>query len=176
MVVIGVIISGIALQLSQKPSSSTSPYVEVDYRTVGWFYDSIVSYTQNCTYFLFNVTITNKGYSKAILTEPWDFSILINDVTYSAWGLGSVPTSLYNGTTTTEEIGTPPLNYSYTTVEDFAPKFSAVPSVSIANGSQISGIIAFQLTTKPQTFTLGYSPDFSDYSLPKPQIRIVEEP
>lgn len=160
IIVLVTIIVGVSTQI---PQNTTLAYVEVDYKTIGWFYDSIVSGEQNNTYFLLNVAITNKGYTKAVLTEPWKFSISIDGVNYSTYGLGTMPVFLYNGSST------------FLNGVNFANTFSAVPSVSIVNGSQVSGVVAFELTAKPQAFTLGYSPEFSDFSLPQPQAKIVKE-
>ena len=76
----------------------TTSYVEVDYQTVGWFYDTagnLLDPNYNYTYLVLNVTITNHGYSQVNVIGSNGFSVLINGNNYTS--LISTPTSLYNG-------------------------------------------------------------------------------
>jgi len=150
------------------PNAPTSPYIEVDYRTVGWFYDSYVKGTRNDTYFLLDITVINEGYSEQVLSSPRTFSLTANGMTYDAWESDQIPQHLYNGT-----LQTVPSFANPSLLRNFAIGFSALPDVPITNGSQISGIVAFELPTKPQRFVLSYSPDFTDYSSPKPEVKVV---
>lgn len=150
------------------PNAPTSPCVEVDYKTVGWFYGSYVRGTRNDTYFLLDITVINEGYSEPILSSPWTFGITVNGMTYDAWESGQIPPYLYNGT-----VETLPSVANQSFLRNFAIGFSALPDVAITNESQRSGIVAFELPTKPQRFILSYSPDFADYSSPKPEVKVV---
>jgi hypothetical protein len=75
IIVIVVIVAGIATQIPKTPTPTTttpaqSTYVEVDYKTVGWFFDANGQFVPppnviggiNDTYLVLNVTITNHGY------------------------------------------------------------------------------------------------------------------
>ena len=67
----------------------TTPYVEVDYQTVGWFYgaENSPDYGYNYTYLVLNVTITNHGYSQVNIPESSGFSVIINGITYQSYFL-----------------------------------------------------------------------------------------
>jgi hypothetical protein len=188
--VIAVIVGWVATQIPKTPTPTTttpaqSPYVEVDYKTIGWFFDN--GYITNDTYLLINITMRNDGYSKEILSDPWGFNVTINDVSYSDYGLGSIPVALYNGTGILETAinyssgvfnyttGTFTYsNYTYKELTNFASNFSALPDVSLANGGIISGTIAFEVKRTSQ-FTLGYVTYFADYSLPNPTVKIFQK-
>jgi hypothetical protein len=80
LVIIGFMVAGIAVQIFQEtsPSSSTSPYVEVDYKLSDWYNSTLSGPT---TYTVdFNVTIMNRGYSDAVQNP--DFSLTVNNVVY----------------------------------------------------------------------------------------------
>jgi hypothetical protein len=46
------------------PTPTPSPYVEVDYKTVGWYYTYPISNNQSCV--VLNLTVTNKGYAESV--------------------------------------------------------------------------------------------------------------
>ena len=66
----------------------TTPYVEVDYQTVGWFYsnsgDSLTDTSYNYTYLVLNVTVTNYGYSQVNVIGEFGFSALVNGNSYTS--------------------------------------------------------------------------------------------
>lgn len=175
VIIVGALVLGILwYQGSQYQSPSTKPsqvssYVVIQYKAIGWFYSSWIAGISNETYFLIDVTVINDGYTKPVLCHAWSayggFNLTINGVTYGVWGLGTIPAGLYNGTKKPGEVI--PTN--------FASKFSALPDVSLADKAQASGTIAFQLPTNPQTFSLNYSTNFNDYSLPDPEVKIVQK-
>ena len=88
------------LQNSGEPNQNTpniplitTPYVQVDYETVGWFYSlpssAIYSNEYNYTYLVLNVTIVNHGYSQVNIIRGCAFSVLINDKEYPVMIIGT---------------------------------------------------------------------------------------
>jgi len=62
---------------------TVSPYVEVKYTTVGWYYTYPLSDNKACL--VLDLTITNNGYTDgvSVLLYP-DFSLKINNVVYNS--------------------------------------------------------------------------------------------
>ena len=80
LLIVGVTNAGIAVQVFQEtsPSTSTSPYVEVDYKLSDWYNSTLSGPT---TYTVdFNVTIMNRSYSDAVQNP--DFFLTVNNVVY----------------------------------------------------------------------------------------------
>ncbi|MGA2522952.1 MAG: hypothetical protein ABSF65_02220 [Candidatus Bathyarchaeia archaeon] len=78
---------------SSSTSSAGSPYVEVDYSKVGWFFDGLAnSGGYNYTYLVLNVNITNHGYNQVNINDLSSqqfggFSVKIgNTIYYTSYG------------------------------------------------------------------------------------------
>jgi hypothetical protein len=158
LVVLVVIVAGAATQIPQQKSNTVSPYVEVDYKTIGWFYDNI-NYVAGSfvgagnTYLVLNITMTNKGYSKGVLCYEWDFNATVNAVSYTA--------SIY-------------FPYLYNSSGEHVTGFNELPSVTLQNGGTVSGNIAFEMPITSSSYVLSCSTYFSDYSS-KPQVKIFQK-
>lgn len=125
------------------------PYVEVDYKTIGWFHDFF-----NNTYLVLNITMTNKGYSKGVLCH-WDiFNATISGVSYSQ----ASSENLYNSSGA--QMRFTDLN---------------LPGVTLQNGGSVSGQIAFEIPITLNPYVLGCSTYFSDFSSPNPQVKIFQK-
>jgi len=145
--------------LTTTPSLAT-PYVQVHYQTVGWFYsnsgDDLSDTSYNYTYLVLNVTITNYDYSQVNVMGSNGFSVLVDGNEYSS--LDFNPTSMFNGSTTVNSIYSFHNSYS----------FNGLPnSATLLNTGSVNGIVTFQFgspTVYPQQpqilnepFTLRYS-------------------
>jgi hypothetical protein len=92
LVILVFIIAGVATQIPQKSSTpKASPYVEVDYKTVGWYY----IYNNGGSCLLLNLTITNKGYTGGgIAVNAYsDFSVNVSNVVYNPIGMATIDNS-----------------------------------------------------------------------------------
>ena len=131
LVIMGVIVAGMAVQISQRPSSSSSPYVEVYYKTVGWNYTY-----DNHAYLVLNVTITNKGYTDGVPVANALFWVNTSNVEYGS--TESIPITNSTG----------PLGYS--------ELYLALKPVTLMSNGTVNGTIHFELpkTLYNQPFTL----------------------
>jgi hypothetical protein len=164
IVVLLVVIAGLVIMFLQHRMQS---FVEVRYKTVGWFYDN--GFLENKTYLILCITVTNKGYTEQVNCRPWAFSVTIAGITYEPWALGSIPFALYNGTTGTNE-------FNVSVLVNFAPYFHALPSVGLSNNASISGYVAFEIPNpnlEEKAFTLASSLTHGNY-LPA-EIKVIEE-
>lgn len=143
----------------------TTPYVEVNYQTVGWFYSTtdespLYSNDYNYTYLVLDVTITNYGYSQVNVIGINGFSVLVNNDEYTP--LISLSNSMYNGSTSS--FYNMQKSYSFT---------SKLPSEAILlDTGSVNGTIVFkfgnpnvypqqsQILNKP--FVLQYSVSYGD--------------
>lgn len=163
IVVALVIIASLVILLQH----TTQPFVEVHYKTVGWFYDN--GFLENKTYLILRITVANKGYTEQVNCRPWSFSVTIDGITYEPWALGSIPFALYNGTTGTNE-------FNVSVLVNFAPYFHALPSVGLSNNASISGYIAFEIPNpnfEEKAFTLTSSLTYGNYL--RAEIKVIEE-
>jgi hypothetical protein len=163
IVVVGAVVAGIALQIFQNPSSSTSPYVELDYKTVGWFFGStLLGGTYNHTYLILNVNIINHGYSSVY----WgSLNVTINGQEYQAEYY--CPT-LYNST------GINAIQY------DFSSLTLSI-YYSLNDGQSAKGYVIFEFVPVSSAssqiwksqFTVGYSAN--QVPLGSATVKIVKE-
>lgn len=104
---------------STSTPSTGSPYVEVDYSTIGWFYSAIDEYSgYNYTYLALNLTITNHGYSQVNPDSSNGFDVVVNSSTFQALFLS--PFTMYNSSTINGEgyyFGDSALPYSATLLD-----------------------------------------------------------
>lgn len=72
------------LQLIQNPSTpnmpTLTPYVEVNYEVVGWFFGESIGY--NYTYLVLDVTITNYKCSEIYINGDYGFTVVVNNKIY----------------------------------------------------------------------------------------------
>ena len=142
----------------------TTPYVEVDYQTVGWFYsnsgDSLTDTSYNYTYLVLNVTVTNYGYSQVNVIGEFGFSALVNGNSYTS--INPSYLYMYNGSISDF--------YDMQSVYSFN---SEVPDpATLLNTGSVNGIVIFQFGSptvyppQPQIlnepFTLQYSVTYGD--------------
>jgi hypothetical protein len=128
LVIIGTIVAGIALQISQRLSSSNSPYVEVDYKTFGWFY----GYNNNYTYLVLNVSIINHGYSQVnvqSISLSGGFSVTINNAVFPQIYVAAVKT-----------------------LETYTLITTTLSDVILLNTGETSGTIIFQFNASPKIY------------------------
>jgi len=156
-----VLMLGAVKAFAATPISNSSPFIEVTYETVGWFYGSDSENTggYNYTYLVLNVTIANDGYSQ-VNPDQGQFSVAISGNSYSAEGSILGLPYIYNYSS---QI------FGYTAYELGLSDF---PSVTLLNGGVISGTIAFQfgnpndVPQPPQIwnapFSLTYSVTYGD--------------
>jgi hypothetical protein len=114
---------------------NSSLYVEVKYKTVGWYYTYPSSDNKTCL--VLNLTITNKGYTDGVTVLPFDdFSLIISNVAYSTIIGAMIPNS--------SEL----LGHSY-----ISP---TLQSVTLMNGGSETGTIMFEFSKQlyNQPFTL----------------------
>ncbi|HML01918.1 MAG TPA: hypothetical protein VK487_00950 [Candidatus Bathyarchaeia archaeon] len=128
-------------------SFTISPYVEVDYKTIGWFYGGI---NYNYTYLVLTLTITNHCYTSGVkVNGMWGFYVKIGNNVYNTT-LTSGGT-MYNATNTFT-------GYYYT---------DSSPAMTLLNTGAINATVVFQfgnpnvVPSPPQIwnqpFTLTYS-------------------
>jgi hypothetical protein len=170
-------------QLTQNPSGLSAPtltttYVEVNYRTVGWFYSESWGSSYNYTYLVLNVAITNHGYSQVNVFGDNGFSVLIDNSEYLP---STLVHSLHNSS------GTYYVNYPYvgTTTERFNLGSSLPSSAKLLDTGSSAGIIVFKLgdpdvyPPQPQIlnkpFTLKYSVTYGEHGfiLTGPYAKVV---
>ena len=167
IIVVIVLLVAIASLVILFLQNTAQPFVEVRYKTVGWFYDN--GFLENKTYLILNITVTNKGYSEQVNCEPWSFAVTIDGVTYDPWALGSIPFALYNGTTSLNQ-------FNVSVLTNFAPLFPALPSVRLSNNASVNGFIAFEIPNpnlEEKAFTLTSSLTYGNYLLAT--TKVVEE-
>jgi hypothetical protein len=138
LVIIGVIVAGIAVQIFQKPSSS--PYVDVKYETVGWYYTYPLSDNQSCL--VLNLTITNKGYTDGIVIYP-DYPLSLNGFGLNISNVVYPPISGVSISNSSVWLG-------YTDIS------ATLPSITILNNGNVTGTIIFEFPKQQynQPFTL----------------------
>jgi hypothetical protein len=83
IVVMGAVIIIAFVGSQYHPTPTPSPYVEVDYKTVGWYYTYPLSNNQSCV--VLNLTVTNEGYAEGVEYNwengnPNSFSLNISNV------------------------------------------------------------------------------------------------
>ncbi len=160
---------------TNKPTTLITPYVEVNYQTVGWFYSTtdgtIYSDDYNYTYLVLDVTITNYGYSQVNVIGINGFSVLVNNDEYTP--VISLPISMYNGSTSSF--------YNMQKSYSFASKLPS-EAILLDTGS-VNGTIVFkfgnpnvypqqsQILNKP--FVLQYSVSYGD-SVPLWQRQVIQ--
>jgi hypothetical protein len=149
IVVVGIIVSGIAFQMSQRLGSGNSPYVEVYYKTIGWNYTY-----DNHAYLVLNVTITNKGHTDGVPVANALFWVNISNVEYGSTESISITNS------------TGPLGYS--------ELYLSLQPVTLMNNGTLNGTILFELpkTLYNQPFTLICTMTSTKYQ--KVNVRISE--
>ena len=146
--------------IATTPTPATS-YVEVDYRTVGWFYGIPQFENYNYTYLVLNVTVTNHGYSQVNVIGNNGFSVAINSNDYTPMLSTIWNNQLFNGTVS---------DYGYQIPYSFS---SDLPSQAILlDTGSVNGIVIFQLGSpnvypqQPQIlnepFSLKYSVSYGD--------------
>ncbi len=152
---------------SNPSSTSTpltgSPYVGVDYSTIGWFINNLDSY--NYTYLVLNVTITNHGYQQINTNGINGFDVVINNVKYSATAVYPVLDTESNNA----------IN-AY-----FMP--NQLPSNTLLNTGSITGGIMFQfgnandIPSPPQIvnvpFILQYTVTYGTNTLFPPNAKVI---
>lgn len=153
LVLIVVIILAVGLGIGiyfYKPTSTNSnttttppaPYVEVDYKTIGWFYETNNTYgftLPNDTYLLLNITIINKGYSSAIqgmISLGYGFNVTINGIEYPAY-LIKLYSAVYNASGAFDFTSQP---------------YLATMNVKIENGAGVQGFLVFDFTQAQHMF------------------------
>jgi hypothetical protein len=131
IVVVGIIVSGIALQISQKPS--TSPYVEVKYGIIGWYH----VYLESEACLVLNLAITNKGYGDGVIVNGYGFSLNIGNTSYN---------QTFNGVLIPES----------SSPSGFSLIASTLQSATLLNGRSETGTIIFEVPGQRinSTFTL----------------------
>ncbi len=119
------------------PSPSNTPlsnpsngqYVEVNYKTVGWFYSTNINSdtSYNYTYLVLNVTIINHHYSQVNIAGSNGFTTVINNKKYQP--ILYPPLFMYNGSRTSD-------HYTYP---------STLPQTEILlDNANITGYVVFQ--------------------------------
>jgi len=95
-----------ATQIPQTPPSS-GPYVELDYKKIGWFYSTNTKddLAYNYTYLVLSVNITNHQYSQVNLNGSNGFTVVINGNKYQPTPYP--PLFLYNGSQTADHYTFP---------------------------------------------------------------------
>ena len=146
IVIVGVIVSGIALQISQR---TNSPYVEVDYKTIGWNYTY-----DNHAYLVLNLTIINKGYTDGVPVGNALFGVNMSNVEYGS--TESIPITNSTGTLGYTEL------------------YLTLKPVTLMNNGTANGTILFELpkTLYNQPFTLICTMTTTKYQ--KVNVRISE--
>jgi hypothetical protein len=165
----------------------TTPYVEVDYQTVGWFFSTTTPNLEyNYTYLVLNVTITNHGYSQINTIGSYGFSVVINGNKYQA--LYSTPfPSILNASIINKVYDVYQQNY------DFDSHFyyyfwnplcdPSLPNpATLLDTGNITGLVFFQFgspTVYPQPaqvlnepFVLQYSVTYGNENFP-PNAKVV---
>lgn len=120
--------------ITPQPAPSNSYYVEVDYKTIGWFYGAINEYEgYNYTYLVLNVTIINRGYSQVNPDSSNGFDVVINNNKYQSQSSMLYFETIYGSSGTA----------GYADSYDFGG--SALPySATLLNTGNITGIVIFQ--------------------------------
>jgi hypothetical protein len=164
-VILGIIVMGaiiIVAVVGEEYHPSHSPYVEVHYKTFGWYYTYPLSENKSCV--VLNVTVTNRGYTEGVYYyfkdwDPLSFTLKIGNVSgvlpyqYSIWVANSSSPSGHN---TVETY----FSYPY----------------ELLNGTTNSGTIVFLFPKQlyNQTFTFGCSMGSMNYVHKTVSIRISE--
>lgn len=86
LVILGIIVMGVIIIVAAVGSQyhpTPTPYVEVDYKTFGWYYTYPLSDNQSCV--ILNITVTNNGYAEGVYYywedgNPTSFSLNISNV------------------------------------------------------------------------------------------------
>lgn len=130
----------LAITCSMQATQAQSPYVQVNYQTIGWYWDN--GYVGNSTWLLLKVTITNNGYSlvQGMYFIGDAFHVVVSNIVYST---SSVPTpayNLYNDTYVTYNLcnDSGPQNITGTDL--------CLSSAQIANEGILAGIIGFKFS------------------------------
>ena len=137
----------------------SSPYVEVDFETVGWFYANDYNNNNaayNYTYLVIFVSITNDGYAQVPL-DLAEFSVVINGVTYS--NLDTVSNPFYNATAVSPKFDM----FASIMGEEYNFPNSDWYGTELGNTGSVNGTIVFQfgdpnlIPQPPQILNQSYS-------------------
>jgi uncharacterized membrane protein len=155
LAVLAIVIAGIVVLYyiktnSYQPTTSSniltsSPYVEVNYTTVGWHYTYPLSDNEACL--VLDLTITNEGYTDRVSVLAFtDFSLKISNVLYHPIIGVMIPNS------------SEPLGFSYVS--------PTLQSVTLMDGGSESGTIMFEFSKQVynQPFALQCSMTTTKYA------------
>jgi hypothetical protein len=128
-IVIVLIIAIVAIIVTQMPSSTKSPFVNVSYRVAAWYKGAQTE--SNNAYLLLNLTITNNGYTNGV--EIYQY----NPLALEGWGL-----NISNTVYAPSSIGT---IYNASDILGYSMLYPTLASTLLLNNGTTSGTILFEV-------------------------------